>query len=587
MNTSIRDINDAEMRHLLNQLILKDSGSEKLTKNLIEMEAKILFSCTPLLIPGVATGSQILAKLNSKLLYKAFAKWLMISTATVGIGGTAAYIATQDTPPVKKQNPAPISQELTSSDIVVKPENSFEIEPATQVNPQRSILDSERIAPLPPKKSTELAQIRLLPSEIIFLPDGRNGKNKKPVLPNADTEMQFEKIEVIHLTAEMTNIQIVGTAGNEKAQVQLIGKTKSEKDSDRNFEINAHSENGELFIDVHDKSKRKVFGGRKQVDPVDLILKVTGNVNLEIHNSSGEVNVSGIKGKFCKVHNDYGKVNLQHINAETAIQLESGNVDAIDIKGKTSIQCNYGNIKLNDYAGDLEVSVNSGNFNGASMEGDVRVEVNYGNVGMENCKGSSLKVTTNSGNFNLNESRFTVANITVDYGNLKLLGTESNLNLHSNSGNVIIDDHKGSATINADYGNQEIKNQRGNLSLHSNSGKILLENINGNLQIAADYSNVNLKGLLGDLNARLESGNFIGTGVKLQDQAQLSTSFGNISLQTENRLDDLTCDLGAESGNVRLRKEGTELSKSNGKIQLDKGKIKILARADSGNILVE
>lgn len=589
MKTNIHDINDAEMRQLLNQLILNESENGLLTKKLIEMETKVLFGSTTLLVPTAASGAQVLAKLHSKLLYKAFAKWFIASTLTLTTAGSVVYLVQQQNQPetnTKALFPVIKSKTLVSDSIQTPQAEKQEQESKNPVS-ESERWSLEPVSMLPMRKPQVLSNIKLLPSEIVI-------KNNRAYIPNADTQMSFENVHVIRLTAECTNIQIVGTpipngrqAGNERAKVELVAKTKSEKEKNSEFEISANNENGELFINVSDKSKKSPFRNREKVDPVDLILKVTGNVNLEIMNSSGQVNISGIAGQFCKVHNDYGKVNLKEVNADTEIHIESGNVDANKLTGKAKLNCNYGNIRLAEHNGDLLVSVNSGNFNGESLNGDANIEVNYGNVNMEKTKGATLKVNTNSGNFNMTDAQFTAANITIDYGNLKLINTESNLSLQSNSGNIIIDKHKGLATIKGDYGNQDIKNQEGNLTIQSNSGKILLEAITGKLQISTDYSNVNLKGLTGDLNARLESGNFIGTGVLLHDQAQLTTNFGNINLQLDNKLSDLNCDLAAESGNVRLKKDGTELSKSNGKILLDKGKIKILARADSGNILLE
>lgn len=71
------NITDKEIRELLKRRLLEQNEDDLLTKNLIEMEAKIAFANEPLLAPSLHREQELITKLNNKFSYNLLSKWLL------------------------------------------------------------------------------------------------------------------------------------------------------------------------------------------------------------------------------------------------------------------------------------------------------------------------------------------------------------------------------------------------------------------------------------------------------------------------------------------------------------------------------
>ncbi len=71
------NITDKEIRELLKRRLLEQNEDDLLTKNLIEMEAKIAFANEPLLAPSLHREQELITKLNNKFSSNILKKWML------------------------------------------------------------------------------------------------------------------------------------------------------------------------------------------------------------------------------------------------------------------------------------------------------------------------------------------------------------------------------------------------------------------------------------------------------------------------------------------------------------------------------
>ncbi len=138
-----------------------------------------------------------------------------------------------------------------------------------------------------------------------------------------------------------------------------------------------------------------------------LTVRLPGDIaaGLTVRNSSGRVDVKGIRVRDMNVSNSSGSIDVTGCSGgELRVSLSSGNttVNGADF-GSIRVDSQSGNIQLENIVGALSVRHSSGNIDVLNAQGPVEVWHSSGNVSIDAAgkKVSGIDVTLSSGNANL------------------------------------------------------------------------------------------------------------------------------------------------------------------------------------------
>jgi len=135
-------------------------------------------------------------------------------------------------------------------------------------------------------------------------------------------------------------------------------------------------------ITISPVRRSNMFGGQ-----VDLDITVPTTINLELHTSSGEINVEGVDGKMTLV-SDSGEIRGSNLTGSFNISTNSGDVKLEDstLRGENNFRSNNGKL---DFQGSLD------------PQGSYQFQTNNGDVELKLPEASSFHLThtTNHGSF--------------------------------------------------------------------------------------------------------------------------------------------------------------------------------------------
>lgn len=219
------------------------------------------------------------------------------------------------------------------------------------------------------------------------------------------------------------------------------------------------------IIKVEKSSSIKIFaesnsslnaGNRIQNITVNYLIKVPQNLNIEVENKFGKVEVSDVKGdaKISNSNGDiivsritgslntevrFGKTNVNSVAGDVKIDASNGDVTIENIGGKVDVNNKFGRIDILETAKGINVSNSNGDIlinNSKSFNSDVTVENKFGKISLnipENQEGH-YKCYTKFGNIN---STLSFLNITKENTGATCQGTlgSSNVQFKINNSN--------------------------------------------------------------------------------------------------------------------------------------------------------
>ena len=326
----------------------------------------------------------------------------------------------------------------------------------------------------------------------------------------------FEGIKRIEVSGIFCNVNFKNIKGM-KLSVDGVLKLKSK----RKYGFKYKQQGDILEINVKPLQKKRGFNIR--VENALLELGIPSSVKeLVLITTSGDISGTGFDGN---------KMNLN---------TTSGNIEVNSIAAAAKLESYSGNIKLAELQGDLKAASTSGNQNYESISGESNINAYSGNVYLEKANGD-VNVSTTSGNNKLKDINGKVKLETYS-GNAKIYGVEGNVKANTTSGNL------------------EVKNVTGKLDLTSYSGDITLVQTRGSLAVETT------------------SGSIDGTAVEVAEKVKLNTYSGDIEIAFTNPMSDLQFNLSTYSGDVIIKKDGTNLR---GGKQLSAGAGKIMVKGVS------
>lgn len=113
------NITDKEIRELLKRRLLEQNEDDLLTKNLIEMEAKIAFANEPLLAPSLHREQELITKLNNKFSGNILKNWMLGGVGLVLIILCFLMIKNNFSPELKVPD-KPVSSAVSNNNVPQK-----------------------------------------------------------------------------------------------------------------------------------------------------------------------------------------------------------------------------------------------------------------------------------------------------------------------------------------------------------------------------------------------------------------------------------------------------------------------------------
>ena len=272
-------------------------------------------------------------------------------------------------------------------------------------------------------------------------------------------------------------------------------------------------------------------------------------------------------------------------------ELEAENVDEVRIEGSfVDIFVNKG-----------ERVYFKGKITGSGDEGDYRFETdivgktlvirverqrdrswkNYriteSRIGLTIVDGVKLDIDNSSGDVNVANLRASTSKIEASSGDITLRSIIANLEVETSSGDIDIDGLTGDSEIESTSGDQDIYNSKGDIQTRASSGDITISGFKGEIEVQATSGDVEIRKGVGSIRARTSSGNIDGYGIELNDNCYFDATSGDIEIDFENDLDDLSFDLSSSSGDIKVGSDSADK-----KLKISRGGYKVTGITSSG-----
>lgn len=192
--------------------------------------------------------------------------------------------------------------------------------------------------------------------------------------------------------------------------------------------------------------------------------------------------------------------------------------------------------------------------------------------------GVMLDIENSSGDVNVANLRASKSKIEATSGDITLKSMVANLEVETSSGDIEIDGLMGDSKIETTSGDQDLYNLKGIIKTRASSGDISVVKFDGEVDLEATSGDINIRGGEGALKVRTTSGNIDGENIQLTDNAYFYATSGDVEIDFNNDLGELSFDLTATSGDLEIGARSGEK-----RIQIDRGGFKVEGVTSSGN----
>ncbi len=135
----------------------------------------------------------------------------------------------------------------------------------------------------------------------------------------------------------------------------------------------------------------------EMVNKSRLDLVVPAYVNLNIENSSGDINVKGVKGEDHSIKTTSGDVFLENMEGSLSGRSTSGDIQIYHFDGDIHMSSTSGDQFYQDIDGDIETESTSGEIKIDGLKGDLIAQATSGDIQLDEFKGQFHIQTTSGG----------------------------------------------------------------------------------------------------------------------------------------------------------------------------------------------
>jgi DUF4097 and DUF4098 domain-containing protein YvlB len=580
-------ITDRELRSMLNNVLLED---DLYNEHITDMEAKIIFTAEPLLWPSAQKEQEMLKKLNRRLGFRSQLKWLL-----AGLGFTAvavfSVLASGDSPVPKSVAPLSPQERPAAKDSVFKKDTKL------RENDQQYKTDSVVVPDIVPQ--FVVPALPALVNEEKFIPGfsmtaPEQNKPEKMSSPFQNFSQSGNDVSFDTLFKGITSLEVNATAcdivldAQKGEDLTVKGTLKQEKRGivrhapDYRFFYERSGTHLKVWIENMEKKSMVIIGSYTVKGSLNFV--VPEKTDIQLHNSSGNIQVKGVGGSVCQIKTSYGHITVANLGTSAILQASSGNIQVSGVKGNVQAESSYGNLDFKDITGDLNAKTSSGNIHLDKAEGSVVLSTSYGHIQTDHVQGN-MNLNSVSGNISAKHIVSVNTKIKAGYGHVVIDQLNGDVEIASRSGDVNMNQVRGNVNIDAGYGHQVLIGIEGDIQSKSGSGNISVKNSKGNIDLYLGYGNTNLTHCTGDIKILSRSGNIQGSEIELLNMMDVKSNYGNVNMQMQNPVSDMTFDLSSTHGQVRVNKDGLSKEASNGALKTGAGRIHITGSTASGNQL--
>ncbi|MBN1571057.1 MAG: DUF4097 family beta strand repeat protein [Acidobacteria bacterium] len=407
-----------------------------------------------------------------------------------------------------------------------------------------------------------------------------NAYGSVSVIPGSDREVRVRMKKVVYAN-EMRAKEIAG---------EIRVEAKAEKRGESSTALKPEAEPGNKshteYLVV--RTNRDALTSKNYMYNTDLEVTVPKNSKVRIHNTFGDVRVTGLNGKLelyathraLEIRDCTGEFNISAGYAESRLINLVGNIDLDSrSRGGVYIENIKGDIVVSNHYSPLEVFDVDGKVQITNTEGNIRVERIAGPVVIDS-RGSQVQVHD----------------------------LQNSLKITASHKNVEISDVASDVDVESRYAGVSLKQIKGNVSIRSNSDRISADDVQGSLKLTGYGSGVIAHGIEGplDIQTTLKEvvvNDYAGSCSITSEYAGISVSSrrpikGDIRLKNQNGDIDLflpenasfVIEATARNGRVDSEYSGLGLGR-NGKVGVLKSKVKnggprVFVETSNGNIRI-
>lgn len=255
-----------------------------------------------------------------------------------------------------------------------------------------------------------------------------------------------------------------------------------------------------------------------RVNTVDFIVTVPENTSVEVKASSGDFEVSNIRG-VVDLSTDFGKTTLENIQGAVSVDSKSGSIAASQLEAESEdiiLSTDFGEITLEKASGQgLNIDSQSGSLKleGVRLTGDLVASTNFGEITLNQVTAKSYELNSSSGSITVDGVKGRLLAHT-EFGSINISkATSVTLDLFTQSGSI---DFAGSLdegphSVHSDFGAITLTlpaDSAFNVDLTTDFGQISSDipvTVTGNIDEQHQIGTINGGG--GDLKVETKSGN--------------------------------------------------------------------------------
>lgn len=211
------------------------------------------------------------------------------------------------------------------------------------------------------------------------------------------------------------------------------------------YEITSDLKGDHLYIEVDGDNRNWRWN---RITKSRLMLKIPSNTKVFVENSSGDIMASGLDGEDIQIHSTSGDVNVRGLSGKIELGSTSGDLEVEDIQGEISLESTSGDIEVEEISGSVSIRSTSGDIDINKFEGELKAKSTSGELTVDDGKGK-ISLGTTSGSI---EGRY--IEITDD------------INLKASSGEISIEFVNDLEALNFD-----LQSSSGDLDVGNRSGE--------------------------------------------------------------------------------------------------------------------
>ena len=161
--------------------------------------------------------------------------------------------------------------------------------------------------------------------------------------------------------------------------VEKVSDRKAEELIEKSLELYLEKKGSKAVLYSHFENSSWFSLGRNVQAVVNLTVVVPENVDLEIEDGSGSIDIRNVTGNI-ELIDGSGSITLEDVHGDVNIEDGSGSIEVENITGNLDIDDGSGGIDIDEVTGNVHVDDNSGSMEIRHVGGNVTVDDGSGSI---------------------------------------------------------------------------------------------------------------------------------------------------------------------------------------------------------------